>query len=101
MSVTVAMTGFTAALFFSINKIIMCVIGGVFALVGIGAVRSRCEDFHKLVVRKLLIGEFTYAADGVVEIFATERLVAGEKNQVSISFVKLRDEVFILNRELT
>jgi hypothetical protein len=55
MSVTVAMTGFTAALFFSINKIIMCVIGGVFALVGIGAVRSRCEDFHKLVVRKLLI----------------------------------------------
>ena len=101
MAVTVAMTGFTAALFVSINEIIMCVIGGVFTLVGIGAVRSRCEDFYKLVVRNLLIWEFTWAADGVVEIFASERLFAGEKNQVSISFVKLRDEVFILNRELT
>ena len=55
MAVILAMTGFTAALFVSINEIIMCVIGGVFALVGVGAVRSRCEDFHKLVVRKLLI----------------------------------------------
>ena len=55
MAVTVAMAGFTAALFFAINGISIFLIGGVSALVGIGAVRNRCEDFHKLVVRKLLI----------------------------------------------
>ena len=101
MAVTVAMAGFTAALFFAINGISIFLIGGVSALVGIGAVRNRCEDFHKLVVRKLLIWEFTRAADGEVEIFATECLVAVEQNEVSISFVELRDEVFVLNCKLT
>jgi hypothetical protein len=54
MAVTVAIVGFTAALFFVIHGISMCLIGGVSALVGIAAVRNRCEDFNKLVVRKLL-----------------------------------------------
>ena len=61
----------------------------------------RSEDFHKLVVRNLLIWDFTRAADGEVEIFATECLVAVEQNEVSISFVELRDEVFVLNCKLT